>query len=196
MLRTHPFTITALAGLLWLLAGCSATPQRPATAGCTFPDSRSPAPAWVCGEPLEGVTVSAVGSAPAAEAGSGFTRQMASTDARVQLAQSLRVHVSNLIRDYVAVTGMADGESVDRVSTSVSQQITDETLIGSRIYRTAVAPNGSMYVLVGLDANYARELGERAIRSSMRHERTLWQHFQAERSLDELARAIANSETR
>src|SRR5690606_28494717 len=58
----HTLTI-ALATASLLLAGCASGPQQP-VASCVFADgSNQPAPEWVCGAPVEGIDLSAVGYA-------------------------------------------------------------------------------------------------------------------------------------
>jgi uncharacterized membrane protein len=116
---------------------------------------------------------------------------MASTAARVQLAQRMKIQVQNMIKQYVETTGASTNETVDKVNTSVTKQITDQTLVGTRIYKSRVGPDGTMYVLVGLDAASVEKLAESAIKTSMKNERALWQQFQAGKAQDELAADIA-----
>jgi hypothetical protein len=80
---------------------------------------------------------------------------------------------------------------VDKVNTSVSKQITNETLVGTKVLKTRVGTNGKMYVLVGLDAASVSKLTEAAVKTSMNNDRALWQKFQAGKSQDEMAAAIA-----
>ena len=160
---------------------------------CVYPDAPSTeAPTWICDEPVEGVVVSAVGTAAKSEAGHSFMKNMASTDARVQLAQSMKVHVTNMVKQYAETTGAADSETVDRVNSSVTKQITDETLVGSKVIKSQVSPNGMLYVLLGLDAASAAQATTNAVNSSLRNENALWQQFKAKSGQDELAEAIAN----
>lgn len=174
------------------VAACSTTPAKvEKVAECVFPGSDKPAPLWVCDAPVEGMTVGAVGSAPKSDAGVAFMKQMAATDARVQLAQNMKVQVQNMIKQYAETTGAASKETVDRVNTSVTKQITDQTLQGTRIFRSIVAPDGTMYVLVGLDEAGAQKLTETAIKTSMNNDQAAWQQFKAQKGQDELAAEIA-----
>jgi len=177
------------------LVACGSTPPKEVpkakVADCVFPGTNEAAPGWICSEPVDGVEVSAVGVAEATQAGESFQKQMAATDARVQLAQNVRVHVANMIKQYAETTGAGKDETVDRVNTSVSKQITDQSLVGSKIYKTRVSPNGRMYVLVGIDAANAQKITEAAVKTSMNNEKALWQKFQAGKAQDELAADIA-----
>lgn len=190
--------VISLAALSFLgLSGCGSAPAREpkvevaAVPECTFPNSQSPAPDWVCDMPVEGVAVSAVGVAAKSAAGNAFMKQMAMTDARVQLSQMVRTRVTNMIKQYAETTGSADQQTVDQVNTSVTKQITDETLVGTRLYRTITGPDGALYALVGLDENSAQKITEAAIKTSMNSERAAWQQFRAQKGQDELAAEIA-----
>ena len=173
------------------IAGCGSTPTKIAVADCVFPNSDKAAPGWVCDEPVEGMQVTAVGSAAKSDAGVGFMKQMAATEARVQLAQNMRVQVQNMIKQYVETTGAASKETVDRVNTSVTKQITDQSLQGTRIVKSTTGPDGTMYVLVGLDTAGAQQLTEAAIKTSMNNDQAAWQQFRAKKGQDELAEEIA-----
>jgi hypothetical protein len=174
------------------LAACaSAPPAKPKVADCTYFGTQDPAPAWICGAPVDGVDVSAVGSAESSGAGEAFMRQMAMTDARVQLAQMTQVHVANMIKQYAETTGAGKDETVDKVNTSVTKQITDAKLVGSKMYRSQSGTNGRYYVLVGIDAASSQKITEAAIKTSMNNEKALWQKFQAGKAQDELAADIA-----
>jgi len=174
------------------LAACSSTPEKAApVAECVFPNSDKAAPLWVCDAPVEGMSVGAVGSSPRSDAGIAFMKQMAATEARVQLAQNMKVQVQNMIKQYAETTGAGSKETVDRVNTSVTKQITDQTLQGTKIFRSIQAPDGTMYVLVGLDEAAAQKLTETAVKTSMGNDQAAWQQFKAQKGQDELAADIA-----
>ena len=174
------------------VSGCKSAPAKvEKVAECVFPNTKEAAPGWVCDQPVEGVQVAAVGSAAKSDAGIAFMKQMAATDARVQLAQNMRVQVQNMIKQYVETTGAASKETVDRVNTSVTKQITDQSLQGTKILRSITAPDGTLYVLVGLDTAEAQQLTEAAIKTSMGNDQAAWQEFRAQKGQGELAADIA-----
>ena len=185
------FGVSVLA--LLLLSACGSDDVKEDVPDCVFPDATSAlAPGWICDEPVPGVEVSAVGVAEKSAAGHSFMKNMATTDARVQLAQSMKVHVQNMVKQYAETTGSADSETVDKVNTSVTKQITDETLVGTKVYKTRTSPNGALYVLLGMDASMAAAATENALKTSMNNDNALWQQFKAEKGQDELAKSIAN----
>ena len=173
------------------LAACGTAKKAEERAECKFDNSSATAPGWICDEPVAGIAVSAVGRAEKTNAGVAFQRQMAATDARVQLAQAMRVQVQNMIKQYVETTGAANAETVDRVNTSVSKQITNEMLTGTKILKSIQGPDGTIYMLVGLDPEAAQKLAEAAIKTSMNNERAAWQQFRAKKGQEELAEEIA-----
>jgi len=173
------------------LAGCGDNVKNE-VADCVFPDAPgSAAPGWVCDGPVEGVEVSAVGSAQKSGAGHSFMKQMAATDARVQLAQRMKVQVKNMIKQYVETTGAADTETMDKVMTSVTKQITNETLIGTKIFKSRTSPTGGLYVLLGMSSESVEQATQQAVKTSMKNERALWQQFKAQKGQDELAAEIS-----
>jgi hypothetical protein len=180
----------AAAGLLGL-GGCASEPPKVVAAACVFPNSDQVAPGWVCNMPVDGVAVSAVGMAQKSGAGLSFMKQMAMTDARVQLAQTVRVRVTNMVKQYAETTGAAKQETVDQVNTSVTKQITDETLVGTKLLRTITGPDGTLYALVGLDEASAQQIAETALRTSMNNDQAAWQQFRAQKGQAELAAEIA-----
>jgi hypothetical protein len=175
------------------LAACGSDEVKEAAADCVFPDAPgAAAPGWICDEPVDGVAVSAVGVAEKSAAGHSFMKNMAATDARVQLAQAMKVHVQNMVKQYAETTGAADSETVDKVNTSVTKQITDESLVGTKVFKTRTSPNGALYVLLGMDASVAATATENALKTSMNNDNALWQQFKAQKGQDELAASIAN----
>jgi hypothetical protein len=173
-----------------LLAACGGDAVK--VADCVFPDAPgTTAPGWVCDEPVKGVEVAAVGTAEKSAAGLSFMKNMARTDARVQLAQRMKVHVQNMVKQYAETTGAATTETVDKVNTSVTKQITDQTLVGTRTFKTRTSPKGTLYLLLGMDEKSAATATQEALRTSMNNDAALWQQFKAEKGQDELAASIS-----
>lgn len=185
--------LLAVVALGVMLSACGKDDAIKEVEACVFPDaSDTEAPAWVCDQPVEGLDVSAVGVAEKSAAGHSFMKNMAATDARVQLAQRMQVHVQNMVKQYAETTGAADTETVDKVNTSVTKQITDQSLLGTKIYKTTTSPNGTLYVLLGMDANATAVATQSALKTSMGNDAALWQQFKAQKAQDELAAEIAN----
>ena len=169
-----------------LMVGCASKPD--SVADCTFPDTPDlGAPDWICDAPVDGVAVSAVGSFRATKAGTQFQKTQATAAARNQLAAQMKVHVKRLVKNYVETTGVGDDETVDAVSSDVSKQITNETLHGTKVFKTRVNPkSGVMYVLVGMDPANAAANAQEALKTSYNNQKAMWQKFMAKKAHAEL----------
>lgn len=193
------FWISAVSAALLSGCGSSEVKQAPAkpqpapepVVDCVFPETNTPAPGWICSEPVPGLAVSAVGIAEKSKAGLSFMRDQAVLDARGQLAEQMKVQVQKMVKQYLGTTGMHDDETVDAVASSTAKSITAQTLVGSKVYKTRVGPNGRMYVLVGITPEDVKKITEQALKTSYNNDRALWQQFKAKQSFDEMAAEIA-----
>ena len=163
-------------------------------ADCVFPNTNTPAPGWICDEPVPGLDVQAVGIAEPSKAGISFMKDMAAADARGRLAEQMKVRVNKMVKKYLGTTGVADTETVDAAASSTLKTITSEELVGSKVYKTRTGPNGRLFVLLGLDAAAAERIAQKAAKTSMKNEQALWQQFMAKKSFDEMAADIARTE--
>ena len=191
-------SISLASAVVLMFGGCASAPKNKleAVAECVFPNTTVQAPLWVCDAPIEGVEVAATGRAEKSGAGLEFMKQMGATAARVQLAQRMKVRVQNMVKQYAETTGAGSAETVDQVNTVVTKQITDQSLEGSRIYRTITSPDGALYVLVGLDKASVQKITENSVKTSMKNDQAQWQQFKAKQGQDELAAAIASQEVK
>jgi hypothetical protein len=188
---------TMLLVMLIPLTACSSKQKQTTTLApveeCNFPDDgTTKAPLWVCEVAVEGVAVSAVGTAEKTGAGYDFQKTMAVSNGREQLAQQMRIKVNQMIERYLGTTGTTDAETIDKVQTATSRHITSETLVGSKPLRSLKNPStGALFVLVGLDPSSMTANAQKAIRTSMGNDQALWQQFLAQKKQDELAAEIA-----
>ena len=106
---------------------------------------------------------------------------MAVTDARVQLTSQIKVQVAYLILQDAEKSGVGSREMVDKVTSSVSKHIVPSIVPSKevKIYRRYHGPDGTLYVLVGLDKSELLKLTEAAVKASMKNDAALWQKFKA-----------------
>ena len=187
-------TLVALTIGLVACGGKKATKQAEMVPDCVFPDTNTPAPGWICDEPVPGLDVQAVGVSEKSKAGISFMKDMAAADARGRLAEQMRVRVQKMVKKYLGTTGVADTETVDAAASSTLKTITNEELVGSKVYKTRTGPNGRLFVLLGLDANSTQKIAEKAAKTSMNNDKALWQQFLAKKSYDEMAADIAKEQ--
>lgn len=146
-----------LSGQAWSVASAKTDAQVSKAAKskkCTFPKSKRRAPVWVCNVNVNGLVLTAVGSAPKSKAGLAHMEQMAAADARAQL-----------VRKSLGPTHMktATGEgsaSKEAAGDDLATKIGNESLMGTKIMKRVFAPNGTLYVLMGLDETDAQKLRE------------------------------------
>jgi hypothetical protein len=180
--------LTGLTTTAILLSSCGSKPD---FADCVFPDAAdTAAPGWICNQPMEGFELTAVGSTAKSAAGHDYMKSMAATSARVQLAQIMQVEVRKLLKQYIETTGETDQQTVDKVMTSVTRLINNQTLVGTRIVKTRKSPRGALYVLVGMDKASMQNASQKALQTSMQNDSALWQQFRSDKNQQELTEEI------
>lgn len=168
-------------------------PSPVTVANCVFPNQQS-APGWVCHEALPGLEVQATGVSEKSAAGVAFMTNRAKADALANLVEQFKVKVSKMVKNYIGTTGMAASETVDAAASSTIKTISSQTLSSAKIFKSRIGPEGRQYILVGLDEVNTRIAVEKAVKTSMKNEKALWQEFKEKQSHDEMAAGIAAME--
>ena len=144
------------------------------------------APKWICtGGDVKGY-ITAVGSAkPSID----FNYQLneAKAFARDEIARQIQIKVKNMFKTYMSTTGVKT-DSMEKATEYVSKQLTKQTLIGSKQLNIWIAPDKTIFVLVGVPIN-ANEV-KQVIKSSLNNKEALWQKLQADKAQKELDEAI------
>lgn len=188
------FYLTIL-GTTILLTGCaekgnSAKKEIIVSSQSSYAKCLANAPAWVLNENVEGASLSAVGSAKIGKAGLQFAIEEAEAVARDKLARMIEVKVKNMTKRFVQSVGTGDAETVDRVVTNVSKQVSYATLNGAITVRKWISPCDDIYVLVAVDPDFIKQRVRQVMLSSFKNEQALWQMFQAKKAQEELEREI------
>lgn len=176
-----------------VLAGCQTSGgQREPDPDCVFPQTQARAPVWVCrqGTGPEGAAIWDVGSYQKTAAGVAFQQDQAALNGRSRLVQQMRSVVTSGLKQAIETTGAGKSETVDQLASSTAKLISSETLIGSRVFRTAYAPDGTAYVLVGIDEAGARRVIDTAVKTSQNNDRAQWQTVQSARLQVDLSAEI------
>ncbi len=191
-MKTSYKILTSVA-LLTLLTACGGKKDALVAIECAHKDAPEiPAPAWICNRVHAGMEASAVGFSEKLAAGPSLTETIATTNARVKLAKEIGVQVNNMVKAYIENTGLGKDQSVDRVYTSITKEITGERLVGAKVIKVTQSPKGGTYVLMGMNASSVKNAATAAIKSSMNKESALWQQFKAKKGQDELAAGIVD----
>ena len=179
--------ILPVAAALFIFTGCANNQPKPQKTNfyqCKI--NGQAAPQWVCdgGATMEG-GIFGVGSAPKSPLGMSFQRNEAVAQARDELARQLKVKVENMIKNYMSSTGVGNNQTAERVSTQVSKQLTSQVLEGSKLLKTWIANDGTMYVLVGM-TKPVKNAVKNAVKTTFKNDQALWQEFKAKKAQEEL----------
>jgi len=139
---------------------------------CYFPDAKKAiAPSWVCTPPPLTSSITAVGVAKKSNQGFAYSKQLATTSARWMLAQQIETRITAAITSYTRKNYQGETEYVYH---SIVQQATRQTLIGSKILRSQLSPQQTLYILMGIDKQQARKLIETSLQASYLANKSLW----------------------
>lgn len=129
---------------------------------CVFPKSKKRAPVWVCNAHADGMEMAAVGSAVKSKAGKSFMEQMAIADARSRLIQKLSESAKFKVesRQNTANTSNSAGTEITKIA--------NESMENTKIIKRSYAPNGTLYVLIGIDESGAQKLRDAVLLKSER----------------------------
>jgi len=174
-----------LAAVSLLMVGCIGGKPKEELADPCFKG----APSWVINPQVEGA-IAAAGSAKKSAGGMQFTRDAAMANARSEISRVIEVKVNTMMKDFTQVTGVGDAETVDKVTSSVSKQVSSQVLQGTQQKAAWFSDCGELYVLVVLDPSKVAELTKQQVSSSMKKDAALWQQFQSKKAQDELDAAV------
>jgi hypothetical protein len=121
---------------------------------CLFTQSNKRAPLWVCDAHVEGLAVTAIGTAAKTKAGFAHMQQMALADARTHLAQKIVESSQSKVPQSEEVANL---NTTERDSALITK-ITEESLVGTKVLKRTLGPDGTLYVLIGIDEASAQKL--------------------------------------
>lgn len=179
------------------LSACNMTQtveQAQQFAQCTFPDSPThEAPAWICDVMPTDLEAGAMGYAKKSAAGMGVMRQVAISEARVQLAAQFQTDVNNLfkqaVQSSVNTTNETAVENVVETFESVTKNVVTRSLSNSKLIVSQVSPAGGLYVLVGMDkATYQANVDQ--VIDAASKDSQLWEQFNNEKATEDLTNAL------
>ena len=147
------------------------------------------APAWVIDASLEG-GLSALGIAKIGPAGMQFARNEAMANGRSELAKMINVKVKDLTKNFTQQTGIGDDTTVEKVSSQVSKQVTNQALQGSKAKSTWISPKNNLHILMIIDSEMVKNYVRESIETSYKNDKALYQQFQAKKAHEELDKEI------
>ncbi len=145
------------------------------------------APKWTCNPYVEGA-IAAVGIAQVnAGHDKSMQRSEAMADGRDALASQISIKVSNLFKSYKATTGAGGSATFDASTSKVSKQLASQTLNGSRAFESWQNPQTKeLYLLVAISNEPVKKAMDKAIKTSYKNDKALYQQFLAAKANGEL----------
>jgi hypothetical protein len=174
------------------VAGCANKPRPAAVEACVFPENPvQAAPQWLCPpHAVEGSLAVGFGSHPRSAAGYQFSLDQASAKARLSIATQMKALLGGAVSDVVRTSGQGTAEQATRVSQSAVTQMTEQSVAGARVVRSAVDGKGNVYVVVGLDPTATKSLAQQAIANSMRSDPSAWESVRGQKSSADMSEAV------
>lgn len=179
------FIVSALC--LGMLGACGSTPE---------PSVDANIPQWV----LNPVIEDGLAASDCVKFSGNFStdRKMATANARVALAQQISIKVKALDKTYTNRTDSNEDTTVGSTFSSVSKQITDQKLAGSRLIKSDVVKilgKEQFCAMVTLSPNSTKDLFDSIVSESGKKvnpqdEKFLYQEFKAFKAESELEKEI------
>ena len=181
---------------LLILSACSTSPEMEGTKETSIGEI----PSWVLSPTVtDGIAVSECVSFTG---NFSIDKQHALTTARVSLAQSIDARVQAMDKTYRDKVENSEATQVGSTFSSVTKQLTNQTLNGSTLIRTdivKIADKDNLCVLVAMGQENTREIFEQLVSKSKRsmnkeQKDLLYQEFKAEKANDMLEAEMAKAE--
>lgn len=171
------------------IVGCSSKVDSISQAPKEIINELADAPKWVLATQENEKGINAAGSAKIGKAGTQFAITEAEANARDQMARQMQVKVANMVKNFTQQTGVGDGQTVDKVVSSVSKQVTQQELIGTQRKDMWISPSGELWVLMSMSEQSVSAV-KNAVKSSFKNDEALHQQVLAKQAQDELDKEL------
>ncbi|HZF69756.1 LPP20 family lipoprotein [Sulfuricurvum sp.] len=189
MIKNTVYVISLVTTALIIgLTGCSSKGEPISQAPKEIKNEFADAPKWVLTQDNE-KGISSSGSAKIGKAGTQFAITEAEANARDQMARQMQVKVASMIKNFTQQTGVGNSQTVDKVVSSVSKQVTQQELIGVQRKDMWISPSGELWVLMSMSEQNTQAV-KNAIKSSFNNDDALHQQMIAKQAQDELDKEI------
>lgn len=165
-----------------VLAGCSSDPE-------PTPEQAPPdVPSFYLNPPQADDAIYGVGSAKMSSLDT--SRRMSIARAREDIAFQMNAAIEAAIVDYSQEAGVDGGNQVISFVETISRQVTETTLQGTRTEEVAQSTDGTVYALVSFPLNNFRDQTAQAFQ---RNEDAAFAEFQASQALEYLDSQLEDS---
>jgi hypothetical protein len=170
------------------LTGCSSKVETISQAPNEIKNELTNAPKWVLTQEGE-KGINSAGSAKIGQAGTQFAITEAEANARDQIARQMQLKVANMVKNFTQQTGIGDGQTADKVVSSVSKQVTQQELIGTQRKDMWISPSGELWVLMSMSEQSVSAV-KNAVKTSFNNDVALHQQMMAKQAQHELDKEL------
>lgn len=175
----------AIAGLILAsFTGCDKE-AKPEEADFRCKQNGELAPKWTC-TPFADDAYAGTGSAEKSGAGMNHMRRVAIGNARVDLAEQIKVSVKAKLTNYVGTTGAGNTETVDAAVETITKQVAKVDLAGSKQIDSWTSKDGTLFVLVSYSETAANKSIKKNLKTSFNNDQAQWQQFKSKNALESL----------
>jgi hypothetical protein len=169
--------------------GCSSKVESISKVSKELQNELADAPKWILATQENGKGLNAAGSARIGKAGMQFAITEAEANGRDQMAQQMHVKVATMVKSFTQQTGVGDTQTVDKVVSNVSKQITQQELIGTQRKDMWISPSGELWVLMSMSDQSVSAV-KNAVKSSFKNDEALHQQIEAKHAQDDLDKEL------
>lgn len=141
-------------------------------------------PSWFLNPPNSSEHYYGVGSAK--KQNPSLAKKVATTRARAEISEAVKIEVSSLISDFMQESGIGKNAQATEFTESVSTSVSKNVLSNSTISKVSSAGDGTIYVLVEMPKNAIMEQSLNAAKK----EQALFNEFKAKQGFDKLEAAL------
>jgi hypothetical protein len=145
------------------------------------------APEWFLKPPADNKHLYGLGTATSRDM--QISLQKAKTTAQTDLAQQISTRLGNLTKQFQEETGLQEDSELLTQFTSATKAVTNETLIGARLEKQKLLPEGEIYrayVLMALPLGKANQ----ALMEKIRADQNLYTRFRSTQAFEELDKEL------
>lgn len=187
-MRRKIILISLSAAISLSYTGCSSKVDSISQAPKEIQNEFSNAPKWVLTQENE-KGINAAGSARIGKAGMQFAITEAEANGRDTMARQMQIKVATMVKNFTQQTGIGDTQTIDKVVSSVSRQVTQQELIGTQRKDMWISPSGELWVLMSMSDQSVSAV-KNAVKSSFKNDDALHQQVLAKQAQDELDKEL------
>ncbi len=173
---------------LALLVGFTLQDCASSRSGSTESSAMKDAPEWFLMHPEAEDAIYGVGMAK--KQNPTLARKAAIARARDDVAGQVEIKVSSMIKDFMQESGIGENAQSLEFTQSVSKQVVDISLQGSKVQEVYPGNDGTIYALVEYPLNALRQ----STLSEAQKQEALYNEFKAQQGFEALEKAIKNME--